>query len=426
MKHKFIYILIAASAIAATGLAQAQVPQWPSLESMKLGGDVLKRLKANLGYEQKLGLRWGEEGVRLANLLSDVEATRLSQSYLDSIVTTVVPAHLNERGYLGPIYPSGAIDPHQQEGNHSLLLALEAYRDWKRDEQPATGACIAAIESIGQYLKVTGYSPVPSHEPALSAQFLPDSATTAQQHLDRCHRAMLQWQSTGRPQWLERAQLDYYNGVGAMQQADGGFGDLQCHTTGLAWWARQAVASAGDTIYINHPATAVFNVGGISMLMQSWYPIEGKVQMLMLADSKPMTLKFFMPSWVDGVQVVNETDGKKPYAFTIDSLGRYLTIKASFHYNELVTITFNISDHTVALRDGHIAVFHGPLQMGNTGKQPPAIALPVKLKAINTTHWKVVGTKLVLQPLYNLMSKQRPRLGTLFVNSNENQRNKNE
>ena len=73
------------------------------------------------------------EGRIILALVSQGRLTHREPAWLAEIVDGI-PAHLNERGYLGAICPEGVCDEQQLAGHSWLLRGLIAYAEWKQDE----------------------------------------------------------------------------------------------------------------------------------------------------------------------------------------------------------------------------------------------------------------------------------------------------
>lgn len=70
------------------------------------------------------------EGRTLLALVLDAQATHQQAQYLEEIVRRI-PLHLNERGYMGPVFDT--CHEQQLSGNGWLLRGLCAYYEWKHD-----------------------------------------------------------------------------------------------------------------------------------------------------------------------------------------------------------------------------------------------------------------------------------------------------
>jgi len=60
------------------------------------------------------------------------QSTHRTSAYLDEIIS-ILPSHLNEKGYLGPILPENTFDEQHFSGQSWMLRALAAYYQYKND-----------------------------------------------------------------------------------------------------------------------------------------------------------------------------------------------------------------------------------------------------------------------------------------------------
>lgn len=74
------------------------------------------------------------EGRTILALVSLAKATGKEPSYLEEILR-LLPEPLNEKGYLGEIYPNGAISEQQLAGHSWLLRGLIEYSLWKKTDK---------------------------------------------------------------------------------------------------------------------------------------------------------------------------------------------------------------------------------------------------------------------------------------------------
>lgn len=74
------------------------------------------------------------EGRILLALTLLSQSTHRTPAYLDEIVS-MIPEHLNEKGYLGRILPEGQLDEQQLAGHSWFLRALIEYYKMKKDEE---------------------------------------------------------------------------------------------------------------------------------------------------------------------------------------------------------------------------------------------------------------------------------------------------
>jgi hypothetical protein len=72
------------------------------------------------------------EGRVILALVMLEQSTHRTSAYLDEIIS-ILPAHLNEKGYLGPILPENTFDEQHFSGQSWMLRALSAYYHYKKD-----------------------------------------------------------------------------------------------------------------------------------------------------------------------------------------------------------------------------------------------------------------------------------------------------
>lgn len=89
------------------------------------------------------------EGRAILGLILDARASGREPLYLERIINAI-PEHLNEKGYMGPIY-NGKMSEQQLSGNGWMLRGLCEYYDWKKDEK-----ILSIIKSIVNDLFVKG------------------------------------------------------------------------------------------------------------------------------------------------------------------------------------------------------------------------------------------------------------------------------
>ena len=65
------------------------------------------------------------------------QSTHRASAYLDEIIS-ILPSHLNKKGYLGPILPENSFDEQHFSGQSWMLRALAAYYHYKKDPAALT------------------------------------------------------------------------------------------------------------------------------------------------------------------------------------------------------------------------------------------------------------------------------------------------
>lgn len=129
--------------------AQPQMPQPVPMADVNTGGELSQRIAQNfkrleetkyqpanvfLTEEQSLGWPGDTEGRTILGLTLDAQTAHREPVYLDSIIS-LIPAHLNERGYMGIVYGDGVLNEQQISGNGWMLRGLCEYYLWKKDPQ---------------------------------------------------------------------------------------------------------------------------------------------------------------------------------------------------------------------------------------------------------------------------------------------------
>lgn len=127
--------------------AQPQMPQPVPMADVNTGGELSQRISQNfkrleetkyqpahvfLTEEQSNGWPGDTEGRTILGLTLDAQTSHREPVYLDSIIH-LIPAHLNELGYMGTVYADGIINEQQISGNGWMLRGLCEYYQWKKD-----------------------------------------------------------------------------------------------------------------------------------------------------------------------------------------------------------------------------------------------------------------------------------------------------
>ena len=74
------------------------------------------------------------EGRVILALTLLAQSTHRTPAYLDEIIS-LIPEHLNEKGYFGPILPEGKFDEQHFGGHNWIIRGLIEYYFWKKDEK---------------------------------------------------------------------------------------------------------------------------------------------------------------------------------------------------------------------------------------------------------------------------------------------------
>ena len=158
-----ILALVTVGALSAVGQKTRTIP----FSGIKVSGELKERVQHNfdrleeskyhpanvfLTEEQSGGWPGDTEGRTILGLVMDAQASGRTPKYLEQIIDQV-PSHLNEKGYMGPIY-DGTANEQQLSGNGWMLRGLCEYYLWKHDER-----VLNIIQSIATNL----YLPLTTH-----------------------------------------------------------------------------------------------------------------------------------------------------------------------------------------------------------------------------------------------------------------------
>ena len=123
-----------------------------ALENVKMEGELLDRAMQNFDrlesdiyhpenvyperhHETSVGWPGDKEGRVILGLVLQAQATHRAPVYLEQLIE-MIPDHVNEEGYLGPIQ-GDTINEQQLSGHGWFLRALCEYYTWKEDERVA-------------------------------------------------------------------------------------------------------------------------------------------------------------------------------------------------------------------------------------------------------------------------------------------------
>lgn len=122
-------------------------PEPLDYDNIKIAGELYTRAMRNfdrleeekyrphnvfLTEEESGGWPGDTEGRTILGLTLESQATHRKALYLEDILKKI-PQYLNEKGYMGPIYP-GKVNEQQLSGNGWMLRGLCEYYSWKKDE----------------------------------------------------------------------------------------------------------------------------------------------------------------------------------------------------------------------------------------------------------------------------------------------------
>lgn len=148
--NRFITLLIGGLLLGACSTEtkhddRTTMPEPIGFENVTVGGELAERIGRNFDrmeseLYQPAQVYWSEEesngwpadkeGRTILALVLDARASGRQPVYLDSLVS-MLPAHLNERGYMGTIHD--VVDEQQLSGHGWLLRGLCEYFEWTGD-----------------------------------------------------------------------------------------------------------------------------------------------------------------------------------------------------------------------------------------------------------------------------------------------------
>jgi uncharacterized protein len=136
--------------------SQGKAALYPiSFKDIVISGELLQRLYANFNrleeekYQpqnvfltdvQSGGWPGDTEGRTILGLVLDAQASHRNPKYLKNIIDKL-PEKMNERGYLGTIYPLGTLNEQQLSGHGWLLRGLCEYYLWTKDAKVLEMIC---------------------------------------------------------------------------------------------------------------------------------------------------------------------------------------------------------------------------------------------------------------------------------------------
>jgi hypothetical protein len=141
------------------------------LNKLTMTGELAMR--ANLNFTRlETGKYWPEtifemdqhawpadwEGRTMLALTMHAQATKREPAFLDEILERL-PQRINEKGYIGPVYPDGVTHEQAMAGHSWMIRALVEYVNWKKDSDPKQAEkALKILKSIvhGLYIPQTG------------------------------------------------------------------------------------------------------------------------------------------------------------------------------------------------------------------------------------------------------------------------------
>jgi hypothetical protein len=240
------------------------------------------------------------------------------------------------------------------------------------------------------------------------------------------------WQNTLTSKYLDDAQLIYYNAIGHTQRSNGGFGCDNCPGPfdnflsvkadeafwcctmrggeGLARAVQYSYFTNGDTLIVpsfnNSSVRFRLNNSSVTISQQTGYPFGNKVIFSVESLTKPalMTLKFFIPSWVNGPEI---TINYKPVDFKVKN--SFAVISSQIQEGDKIEYSFGMNSGVASVanrihtRPGYVRLYYGPLLLGYEGDPEINIPKNAEIEVHSAFNFHLKGTDNILSPVYHLM-----------------------
>jgi hypothetical protein len=240
------------------------------------------------------------------------------------------------------------------------------------------------------------------------------------------------WQNTHSPDYLEEAQLIYYNALGHTQRSNGGFGCDNCPGPvdkslfvkadeafwcctmrggeGLARAIEYSYFTAGDTLIVPafNSSSVSFSIGDFPVIIsqQTAYPFGNKVILSVdsLERQADLNLKLFVPSWVFEPKI---TVNHKPVDFKVRN--KFAILSTPINAGDTIEYSFVLScdvegvANLVHTKSGDKRLFYGPLVLGHEGVSEIDIPKNAIIERISDYEFQLKGTDITLSSVYHLM-----------------------
>ena len=244
------------------------------------------------------------------------------------------------------------------------------------------------------------------------------------------------WQQTLKPEYLEYAELIYYNAICHTQRHNGGFGCDNCPGKaigsmrlavsapeahwcctmrggeGLSAAVRYTCFSRGKDVWMPFLRSGSFTMplsrGALSMEVSTGYPFDGHVEVAVKDNSAgQVSLRLPAPSWTTGAQL---TLNGKPVTARHEQ--GFLVLKRKFRPGDRVVLDFQMPVrvekplNSANMDASWRRIFAGPLMLGSD--QPTDITLPQtpQWQREGKAEWSVKGTGIRLTPIYHLFDSR--------------------
>ncbi|WP_221469063.1 beta-L-arabinofuranosidase domain-containing protein [Cohnella nanjingensis] len=246
------------------------------------------------------------------------------------------------------------------------------------------------------------------------------------------------WKHTGNSAYLEAAHHIYYNGLGYGQRPNGGFGcdvcagvrdEMLSPKEGLyeAYWCctmrgAEGLAKAIDSCYqatgrtiaipFYESSTAVIAVGDgeLKLATETDYPYEGVVRIEVMESTvaEPVTLRLFMPSWVERSTVALSVNGESKGTEIRDG---FVSLAGHFPKGTLIELSFGIGLRKERAFGFHTTIEgysyrHGPLLLGiDSPGSALAIGQDERMEPLGEGKYRLAPSNLTLSPVHDMIDK---------------------
>lgn len=254
--------------------------------------------------------------------------------------------------------------------------------------------------------------------------------------IDSYMLAVQLWEHTNNTQYLNDAELIYYNGICHSQRYNGGFGCDNTpgegkHTSSLevrtdeAYWCctmrgAEGLASSvmysyfvnGNTVYVPFYQESEVTLPGrasknlLKLSQHTNYPFEGKIEFdVTESNGTSVTLKLRVPLHTSNYHL---TCNGKPVAIKIND--GFATFTKAFVKGDQLKWTFDEQSVVVAerinkqnTRDNQLKVFFGPLMLGAQNTDSLRLKSADKIIRKGKDVFSVAGKNIELTPIYHLL-----------------------
>lgn len=252
------------------------------------------------------------------------------------------------------------------------------------------------------------------------------------------------WQHTGKPEYLDDAELIYYNAICHGQRDNGGFGTDMCPGHGYghpsvavsgyeAYWcctmrgaeglsrAAENVAFVdGNTLCLPFYSNAAISVamgkkGRFKLTETTLYPFSEGVQITVDdAPGSEVSLMLGERSWMKDFAV---TVNGAPVATTLKNGSR--CIKRRFKAGDCINISFTMAPRAESTLNPDntspesFKMLCGPLLLAASSGCEEGFPRNAKLTPLTNNAFRVEGTGVTLSPLYHLMSGDVSQTATI-------------